>query len=428
MERKKNFSPPELQAVSTLAQEALRQVSSPETLHQEVLYQTRFGTVTFADICTRTRRYAAYVLSHTYHMRPDIVDEALQVGFSGLWEMLAQTPDRFQDADIPVIGQRVVFQALHGLKKDWQYQQKTVANASSTSGKHSRPHSNETRQSDLKIDLHQAIALVAQNILNSSGKQQSYDLWALYGLTALQTSANETAQLFGVRKQSMQKAFQRTRQQLQAALPHYAPTGPTRPVRHRTKSVTNPEIQQVRALNSEVSDAVFAFVLNQIIETGSDTQKQDELALAGIKAGTSALAHGKSHDIHVSKMQRAYNRVHLMIAAVNDPTIRPRRPEKRKQFQFELNSTTGQAVHDLALQLEKQPKSFERLVALHTHINNLPISRTANHFNIPPATLRYYVMQIGERLGTPRQSAGQDRRGYRKATSSTQAQSVSGTD
>lgn len=414
MERHKPGYPQKLQLPP---QSKVIEVSFPEAEDNEDRYPTGFGIITFADICTRTRRYAAYVLSHTYHMQPETVNEALQIGFSGLWEKLIEKPTRFQDAEVPVIGQQVVFQALHGLKKDWQYQQKTVAYKSSTSGNHSRPHSFESRQIDLRIDLHQAIALVAENILvTSTGKQQSHDLWALYGLTALKTSAKETAQLFGVREQSMQKAFQRTRQQLQAALPHYAPTGPTRPVRQRSSPTPNPDIQHIRNHNSDIPEAVFASILKQIVEIGSDTQRQDELALEGIKQGVSALAQGRNHDIHISKMQRAYNRVHLMIAAFSDPTIRPRRPEKRKQFQFELNPTSERAVHDLALELDRQPRSFERLIALHTHISNLPISRTAKHFNIPAATLRYYVMQIGERLGTPRQTAGQDRRGYQKAS------------
>jgi len=69
-------------------------------------------------------------------------------------------------------------------------------------------------------------------------------------------------------------------------------------------------------------------------------------------------------------------------------------------------------VFDLALELMNQPRSFEKLVALHSHISNLPVSRTAKCFGIPTATLRYYVLQIGERLQTPLQPAGKDRRGF----------------
>ena len=80
---------------------------------------------------------------------------------------------------------------------------------------------------------------------------------------------------------------------------------------------------------------------------------------------------------------------------------RVRRPERRVRFVFTLTAATAAAVEQLALDLLEKPKSYEKLVALHAHINNLAISTTAKHFNIPTSTLRYYAQQIGAQLGTP---------------------------
>jgi len=112
-------------------------------------------------------------------------------------------------------------------------------------------------------------------------------------------------------------------------------------------------------------------------------------------------------------MQRAYQRIHLMIGAERDPTVRVPRPERRVKPVFTLTAASAAAVEQLALDLLEQPKSYEKLVALHAHIGNLAISTTAKHFNIPTSTLRYYSQQIGRQLKTPTRPAREKRAGQR---------------
>ncbi len=164
-------------------------------------------------------------------------------------------------------------------------------------------------------------------------------------------------------------------------------------------------MQAIRKANEAVPGEVYEAVKRLIEETKADTRNLDELALEGIRQGMPAQTEARAHGLPTWRMQRAYDRVHLMIGAQHDPTVRTRRPERRMKFIFMLTEETSHAVERLALDLLKQPKSYEKLVALHAHISNLPISTTAKHFSIPTATLRYYTQQIGAQLGTPTQPA-----------------------
>lgn len=377
-------------------------------------FPTAFGPVSFECLLERTRRYAAYIFTHTYHLSPEAVDEALQAGYCRLWDKLREQPDHLAEADVPRIGQQIVFHALHAHHPETRYQRHLKGLLDGGQKPTARPHSTESRQSDLRLDIQQAIRQVAEHILaESPGKGRDHRLWALYGLTMLHTTASETSALFGVRKQSMQVAFRQVRERLQAALPHYAPTGDTRPYRqHGREAAPAIDMTALRKGNRAVPDAAYEAVAQQIEHLQADTQAQDELALAGIRTGVSVAAQARTHQMELGKMRRAYQRVHLLLAAVSDPTIPTKRPEKRQQYQFTLTPENEQAVHALALELLPQARSFEKLVALHAHISNLPVSRTAQHFHIPTATLRYYVQQIGERLGTPKVPAGLDRRGF----------------
>lgn len=375
---------------------------------------TGFGEVSFEALMERTRRYAAYIFLYTYHFPPEGVDEALHLGYCRLWEQLNAQPNRLAEKDVPSIGQHVVFQALHALRPEITYRHQIRDEVVNGQGQPSRPHSVESRQTDLQLDLLQAIGAVAETILqHKPGKRRDHELWALYGLTMLHTTAKETSQCFGVREQSMQKAFQRVRDLLQQALPHYAPTDSTRPYRQRGREAApKRDMAAIRRENATVPETIYEAVAQQILDLNADTCRQDTLALAGIRAKISVSVQAQAHHIENGKMRRAYERVHLLIAAARDPSIPTKRPEKRQQFLFTLTPESAQTVHNLALELMSQPRSFEKLVALHTHISNLPVSRTAEHFQIPTATLRYYVQQIGERLQTPKVPAGADRRGF----------------
>jgi hypothetical protein len=377
-------------------------------------YPTCFGTLTFDGIYERTRRYAASILHHSYHVAPDDVNDGLQAGYLALWKRLQAQPTLLEGKSLAWMGKLITYAALHATRSDWQFKRKAVSRededrptrgaiASTT-----RAHSGEVRRADVRLDLHAAVATSAQAILaQSTGKQQQYDLWALYGLTMLQENAAETSRLFGVRKQSMQAAYTRVREQLQSQLPNYAPSHVTKPmVQGRgQKALPRQDMVAIRKANGDIPTAIYAAVKARIEVTKADTMGQDLVALAGIQQGMPAQTQAKAHHLSTARMQRAYARVHLMIGAQRDPTIRTRRPEKRVQSVFTLTEATAAAVYQLALELLQQPKSYEKLVALHAHISNLAISTTAKHFNIPTSTLRFYAQRIGTRLGTPTKPA-----------------------
>jgi hypothetical protein len=218
----------------------------------------------------------------------------------------------------------------------------------------------------------------------------------------LQVSASELSRLFGAREQSIQAAYKRVRLLLQEALPNYRPLGATRPVTRRgPEALPRQEVGAIRKANGQVPEAVYEAVKTLIETTSADTRRQDELALDGIRRSIPTQTQARAHGLPTSRMQRAYARVHLMIGAQRDPQVRVRRPERRVKFVFTLTAETAATVEQLALDLLQQPKSYEKLVALHAHIGNLAISTTAKHFNIPTSTLRYYARQIGAQLGTP---------------------------
>lgn len=376
-------------------------------------FSTSFGVLSFDDLYHRTLKYAASILHHTYHVAPDDVDDGLQAGYLALWKRLRQQPDLLEDKSLSWIGKFIAYAALHATRGDWQFKRRAVSREDEertvrgAAAPAARAHSSETRHADQRIDLQTAIAASAEIILaQSPGKHQSYDLWALYGLTMLQECAAETSRLFGVREQSMQVAYTHARSLLQQRLRDYAPHGMTKPIHGRgQKKLPRQEVAVIRKANGTLSNEIIEAVKTQIEETKADTMSQDLLALEGIQQGIPAQTHARTHHLTTARIQRAYDRVHLMIGAQSDSSIRVRRPERRLKSVFTLTDATATAVHQLALELLDQPKSYEKLVALHAHIGNLAISTTAKHFNIPTSTVRFYAQQIGSRLGTPTKPA-----------------------
>ena len=166
-----------------------------------------------------------------------------------------------------------------------------------------------------------------------------------------------------------------------------------------------PILTVIHQVNAGVSEGVYTAVHAKIETLNADTRQQDELALEGIQKGIQISTQARKYGLPQYQMQRAYKRVHLMLAAECDPTVRTLRPERRLKYVFTLTTESATAVEQLALDLLKQSKSYEKLVALHAHISNLAISTTAKHFNIPTSTLRYYSQQIGRRLQTPTRPA-----------------------
>ena len=383
--------------------------SSPEAA--QVRYETGIGTLNFEELHQRTRKYAAFVLYHTHQVQPVDLDDGLQAGYAHLWEGLQREPERLKDKPIAWIGKGIVYKALHAIRHDWMYQKHTqAAEGRSTTDKRGT-QSPESRQTDMRIDIHQAIAQVAQHILtHEKGKQAEHDLWALYGLTMLHVSASELSRLFHVREQSMHAAYNRVRERLKTALPHYAPAGEIKRVGKRgPEALPKQEMSVIRQANAVTTEAVYKAVQAQIESLNADTRKQDELALEGIQQGIQISTQARKYGLPQYQMQRAYKRVHLMIAAEHDPTVRTLRPERRVKYVFTLTTESAAAVEKLALNLLKESKSYEKLVALHAHISNLAISTTAKYFNIPTSTLRYYSQQVGRQLQTPTEPARKEK-------------------
>jgi DNA-directed RNA polymerase specialized sigma24 family protein len=392
---------------------ALVQEREPITRSEnaEPTFTTCFGIVPFETLYHRTRRYAAYVLHHTYHLQE--VDDGLQAGYLALWQRLSQTPDLLQGKSLAWIGRFIAHAALHAAR----YERQASRHAGGQKGKQKAkedgeyfvwsavgytPHSRETRQIDTRIDLHKAVKTVAEAILyQPSNKRQDYELWALYGMAMLHVYVTECAHIFNVRFRAMQKAYEQVRDQLQAQLPEYAPKGNVKRSHGRgQKRLPYQDIRAIRKTNTDIPETIFETVKADLLTTQSDTLAQDLIALEGIRQGITAQAQGRANGLKPAQIQQAYTRVHLLIGAQRDAQIRARRPTHRTLRSFELTSTTETSVEQLANELLSCPKSYEKLVALYAVIGNLKISTTAQHFFIPTSTLRYYALRIWERLSS----------------------------
>ncbi|MBZ0285028.1 MAG: hypothetical protein K8L97_30110 [Anaerolineae bacterium] len=378
-------------------------------------YLTTFGSFDFVQLVERTRKYAASVLRNSYQVNEADIDDGVQAGYLRLWQKLQAEPQLLADKSLAWIGKGIIFTALHATHDDWQFRRHTQTNEEvsriSPKGGYTA-HSWESRQADIRADLYQAVECVEKQIRTEEKvKQQDYALWALFGLVIFQISASETSRLVGVREQSIQAAYTQVKVRLQKALPNYAPSGKSEPFRRRGReSLPEQDVNAIRKGNGIVSEGVYETVREWIERTNANTRKQDEIALEGLRYSIPASVQSRTYEISQSKMQRAYIRVSLLIGAERDPTIRIRRPEHRVKSVFTLTEESAAAVEHLALELLKQPKSYEKLVALYAHISNLAISTTAKFFNIPTSTLRYYTQQIGAQLGTLIQSVHEGER------------------
>lgn len=171
-------------------------------------YPTAFGVFSFPELYERSRKYAAFVLHYRFHMQPDDMEDGLQAGAINLWEHLQQEPHSLQDKTMAWVGLKVVYAALHATRSDWKYRTQTQGEGGEESHSGWGKHSHEARQADKRTDIHRAIASVAERILREEqGKQQQYDLWALYGLTMLQVGAGELSRLFGCASSRLRQAF-----------------------------------------------------------------------------------------------------------------------------------------------------------------------------------------------------------------------------
>ncbi|MEP6986780.1 MAG: hypothetical protein ABI970_14335 [Chloroflexota bacterium] len=145
-------------------------------------YQTQLGLLCFAELHERTRKYAAFALLHSYQVHPTDVDDGLQAGYLALWERLQREPELLKDKSLALISKGIIYKALHAIRGDWKFRQHTQAEIKEASKGGWGTHSYESRQTDIRIDVHQAISEFAQHILTAEkGKQANYSLCALYG-------------------------------------------------------------------------------------------------------------------------------------------------------------------------------------------------------------------------------------------------------
>jgi hypothetical protein len=385
------------------------ETTSAEAEKVEAHFPTCFGRVSFETLYEQTRRYAAYVLHHTYHLHE--VDDGLQAGYLALWKRLLQQPDLLKDKSRAWMGRFIAHAALHATRGDWKThpregRQQMNQNAKDngeylvwSAGGYST-HSWEPRRSDTRIDLHKAVKTVAEAILaQPRGKHRDRALWALYGMAMLHVYVTECAHLFNVRFRAMQSAYEGVRKQLQTQLPEYTPKDKTTRAHGRgQKALPYQDTRAIRKANIDIPETVFEAVKVYLLTTQSDTMAHDLIALEGIRQGITAQAQGRAKGIRPSRIQQAYTRVHLLIGAQRDSQIRVYRPTRRTVRTFELTPSTEVIVKQVALELLDHPKNYEKLVALYAVVGNLKISTTAKHFFIPTSTLRYYALQIWERL------------------------------
>lgn len=279
-----------------------------------------------------------------------------------------------------------------------------------TSTASQRPHSTESRQTDLRIDLEAAIRATAQAILSSPlGKEQDRALWALYGMMSLQVQVTEMSQLFRVNHRAMKQAYLTVEGLLRQHLANYTPRGETRPIHNKgQKSLPYQDMRQIREQNSAISPERFQQVRSKLLSEKPDTLERDLIALDGIAQKVSARQQAREWSIPAAAMQRAYERIHLLLAAEVNPSVNPRRIERKHKQTFHYTSQDEPILQQLANALLLEEKSQERLIALYAYICNLGNRPIARQFQVNEASLRRYRHQIHERVSVLRDAQPRD--------------------
>ena len=259
--------------------------------------------------------------------------------------------------------------------------------------------SGETRRADVRHDLLAAVQATAAHInALPPGKARDRMWWALYCITSLQVQVTEAARLFGVRHRAMKAAYTAVRGQLQSHLPEYAPTEPTRPLRAKRDPLPEQDITAIRETNGSACAEQFRAVRESLHTDQPTTLERDLIALAGIEAGVSAKAQGRRHDIPKSSMQRAYERVHLLLAAQTDPSVRPRQSPRRRMQSFELSEAAVPVLRQVAGELASEHGNFVMLIALYAYVCNLPDRAVSRDFGVNEGTLRRHRYAVQGRL------------------------------
>jgi hypothetical protein len=377
-------------------------------------YPTIWGSITFDTIWEKTYRYAYSILYRDLDFPSSDIEDGLQTGYLKLWQRLQQQPDFLNERPIAWIGVVIRNGAWHVLQKEQRRATKMVDidNSRSRFGVDSEfmatrttsapYHSHESRQADKRLDIHASIAATAQHILSQpEGKERDRSLWALYCMTMLHVQVTEASKLFQIRHQAMKKAYDDVQSQLQHHLQLYAPLESTKNIHAKgQKKLPFQDISRIRQANQTIGFERYQNLRQHLFEQQPDTLERDLLALEGIEKNIPARHQARAYGVPDSAMQRAYERIHFLLAAQIDSRITPKRPEKKKQESYVFTQDDAPLIAALANTLLVEEKCDVKLVALYAYLCNIPTRGIAQSFGMNEATLRRYRHHVQERFHT----------------------------
>ena len=383
---------------------------APPPPQAEAQYPTVWGSLTFTQLYQRTCRYAAHILRQDSRFGTNDVDDGLQVAYLKLWQRLQAEPEFLAERGIGWIGKFLFYGAVHTRQKEQRITKHRAEAATDHAGfveslstsKTARPHSSESRQTDNRIDLHAAIVAVANHILaHLEGIKQQRALWALYTITTLHLQVTAASKLFRVHHRAMKEAYEQVLSLLQQYLSGYQPRHETRPLRARAQQPQPyQDIVAIRQQNASIEPEYFEKVKQQLEQECPDTLDRDLIALQGIQTETTAKTQARQHNLSYSSMQRAYERVHLLLASQKDETVVPRRAQKIRAKPFDFCPEYVPLIQSVANEMLDEPNSEGKLIALYSYLCNIPNRTSARNFQMSESTVRNYRNRIQERFTT----------------------------
>ena len=404
------LTPEELQQQPHRYFERLTQIPQLPAPTGEPRYASQWGCLTFEELYQRTYRYMYKVLQSKETVPIDQIEDGLQIGYLRLWQRLEANPNLLLDKPMAWLAKFMYYSALlvnpktqqritttSDLQADADIANRVALDEITIVQKKAVP---KARQSDTMIDIMEAITATANHVLTlPSSKEQDRMLWALYSLTALDVQVTEAAKLFGVNHhRSMKRAYAYVRADLQSHLQAYRPHGETHHVHNRgQKTLPKQDITAIRLSNQNATPAHFEAARQYLEVHQPDTLPRDLIALTGIQEGIAATEQGRRHAISKSSIQRAYERAHLLLAAQRDPSIVPRRMERKRAQAFTLTQSMEALLVQIANEFV-QGDDFVSLIALYGYICNLPNRAVSRAFNVNEGTLRRYRHQVQGRL------------------------------
>jgi hypothetical protein len=387
-------------------------VEAPALTQPEAEYETVWGSITFTQLYEQTHRYAAHLLREDPRYRDNDVDDGLQVGYLKLWQRLQVEPGLLVGRRIGWISKFLFYSAVHTRQKEQRISKRQVetpegesepngfVGSITSSSKVARPHSHESRQADKRIDLAAAIVATANHIMEQlTGIHQDRALWTLYCITSLHIQVTAASQLFRVHHRAMKQAYETVRSLLQQHLEGYTPHYEIRPIRAPAQQPQPyQDICAIRQQNVDIAPEYFEKAQQYLEQQCPDTLDRDLVALQGIREQVTAKAQAHSHALSYSSMQRAYERIHLLLASLRDETITPRRPQKIRAKPFVFCPEYEPLIQSVATEMLSEPNSQGKLIALYSYLCNIPNRESARNFQMSEATLRNYRQRIQERF------------------------------